>query len=200
MKMVRRHDCRLFLCDGKMEKYEPILKRLEKTAKQYTNIAPENGQFLSILIRVIQAQHVLEVGTSNGYSAIWIASALRQTGGQLITLESDCKRAAEAQAHLNEAGLADTVEIRVGDAIDEIPLCESTFDLVFLDAEKNEYLRYLQLVLPKIRSGGLVVADDTVTMRDEMLDYVEYVFNTPLLNSVDIPLDDGIILSYKTEV
>ncbi len=58
--------------------------------------------------------------------------------------------------------------------------------------------RYLELALPNIRLGGLVVADDTVTMRDEMLDYVEFVFNTPLLNSVDIPLDDGIILSYKT--
>jgi len=197
--MNRRHYCRLFLCDGKMEKYELILKRLGKTAKQYTNIAPENGQFLSILVRSIQAQHVLEVGTSNGYSAIWIASALNQTGGHLITLEYNRKRAAEAQAHLNEASLADIVEIRVGNAIDEIPKCEPTFDLVFLDAEKNEYLRYLELVLPMIRSGGLVVADDTVTMRDEMLDYVDFVFNTPLLNSVDIPLDDGIILSYKTD-
>ncbi len=199
MKMDRRHYCRLFLCDGKMEKYEPILKRLEKTAREYTNIAPENGQFLSILIRAIQAQHVLEVGTSNGYSAIWIASALKQAGGQLITLESDRKRAAEAQAHLNEAGLANIVEIRVGNAIEEIPRCEPTFDLVFLDAKKNEYLRYLELVLPKIRSGGIIVADDTVTMRNEMLDYVDFVFNTPLLNSVDIPLDDGIILSYKAE-
>ncbi len=197
MKMNRRHDCRLFLCEGKMEKYEPILERLEKTAKQYTNIAPENGQFLSILIRAIQAKYVLEVGTSNGYSAIWIASALKQTGGQLITLEVDHKRAAEAQAHFNEAGLTNIVEIRVGNAIDEIPKCEPPFGLVFLDAEKNEYLRYLELVLPKIRSGGIIVADDTVTMRNEMLDYVDFVFNTSLLNSVDIPLDDGIILSYK---
>ncbi len=175
------------------------MKRLEKTAKQYTNIAPENGQFLSILVRSIQAQHVLEVGTSNGYSSIWIASALKQTGGHLITLEYDRKRAAEAQAHLNETSFSDIVEIRVGNAIGEIPKCETTFDLVFLDAEKSEYLRDLELVLPKIRSGGLVVADDTVTMRDEMLDYVDFVFNTPLLNSVDIPLDDGIILSYKTD-
>ena len=70
-----------------MQQYQSVLKRLEKTAKQYTNIAPENGQFLSILIRSIKAQHVLEVGTSNGYSTIWIASALKDTGGKLITLE-----------------------------------------------------------------------------------------------------------------
>ncbi len=183
-----------------MEKYKTILKRLERTAKQYTNIAPENGQFLSILIRSIQAQSVLEVGTSNGYSAIWLAAALKETRGRLITLEYDPIRAEEAHTHLKEAGLEEIVEIRIGNAIDEIPKCDTTFDLVFLDAEKAEYLRYLELVLPNIRTGGLIVADDTVTMRNEMLDYVEFVFNTPLLNSVDIPLDDGIILSYKTKI
>jgi predicted O-methyltransferase YrrM len=181
-----------------MEKYESVLKRLEKTAKQYTNIAPENGQFLSILIRSIRAQNVLEVGTSNGYSTIWLAAALEETGGRLITLEFNPKRAEDAHTYINEAGLDEIVEIRVGNALDEIPKCDATFDLVFLDAQKDEYRRYLELALPNIRPGGLVVADDTVTMRDEMLDYVEFVFNTPLLNSVDIPLDDGIILSYKT--
>lgn len=183
-----------------IEKYKSVLKRLEKTAKQYTNIAPENGQFLSILIRSIQAQNVLEIGTSNGYSTIWLAAALKETGGKLITLEFDPKRATEAQAHLKEVQLDDIVEVRVGNALDEIPKCDAIFDLVFLDAEKGEYRRYLELALPNIRTGGLIVADDTVTMRAEMLDYVEFVFNTPLLNSVDIPLDDGIILSYRTEV
>ena len=182
-----------------MEQYGSVLKRLEKTAKQYTNIAPENGQFLSILIRAIRAQNVLEVGTSNGYSAIWLAASLKETGGRLITLEFDPARADAAEAHLREAGLDSIVEVRVGNALDEIPKCDATFDLVFLDAEKNEYRRYLELVLPDIRPGGLIVADDTVTMRAEMPDYVEFVFNTPLLHSVDIPLDDGIILSYKTE-
>ena len=180
-----------------MEKYESVLKRLEKTAKQYTNIAPENGQFLSILIQSIKAQNVLEVGTSNGYSTIWLAAALKQTGGKLITLEFDPKRAGKAQGHLREVGFDNIVEVRVGNALDEIPKCVATFDLVFLDAEKDEYRRYLELALPSVRSGGLIVADDTVTMRDEMPDYVEFVFNTPTLHSVDIPLDDGIILSYK---
>lgn len=182
-----------------MENYESVLKRLEKTAKRYTNIAPENGQFLSILIRSIQARNVLEVGTSNGYSTIWLAAALKETGGRLISLEFDRERAKEAQAHLQEVGLDGIVEVRVGNALDEIPKCDATFDLVFLDAEKNEYRRYLELALPNIRPGGLIVADDTVTMRDEMPDYIDFVFSTPLLHSVDIPLDDGIILSYRTE-
>ncbi len=142
---------------------------------------------------------MLEVGTSNGYSTIWLAAALKETGGRLITLEFDRKRAEEAQAHLQEVGLDSIVDVRIGNALDEIPKCDATFDLVFLDAEKNEYRRYLELALPNIRPGGLIVADDTVTMRDEMPDYVEFVFSTPLLHSVDIPLDDGIILSYKTE-
>ena len=182
-----------------MEQYESVLKRLERTAKEYTNIAPENGQFLSILIRSIRAQNVLEIGTSNGYSAIYLAAALKETGGKLITLEFDPARAAEAEAHLQEVGLNDIVDVRIGNALDEIPKCDAIFDLVFLDAEKNEYRRYLELALPNIRPGGLIVADDTVTMRDEMPDYVEFVFKTPQLHSVDIPLDDGIILSYKTE-
>ncbi len=182
-----------------MENYESVLKRLEKTAKRYTNIAPENGQFLSILIRSIQARNVLEVGTSNGYSTIWLAAALKETGGRLISLEFDRERVEEAQAHLQEVGLDDIVEVRIGNALDEIPKCDTTFDLVFLDAEKNEYRRYLELALPNIRPGGLIVADDTVTMRDEMPDYIDFVFSTPLLHSVDIPLDDGIILSYRIE-
>ena len=181
-----------------MEQYESVLKRLEKTAKEYTNIAPENGQLLAILIRSIRAKNVLEIGTSNGYSAIWLAAALKETGGRLITLEFDPGRAAEAKAHLQEIGLDHIVDVRIGNALDEIPKCDETFDLVFLDAEKNEYRRYLELALPNIRPGGLIVADDTVTMRDEMLDYIEFVFSTPQLHSVDIPLDDGIILSYKT--
>ncbi len=93
---------------------------MKKTAKQYTNIAPENGQFLSILIRSIHAQNVLEVGTSNGYSTIWLAAALEEIDGRLITLESNPKRAEEAQAHLIEAGLSRIVDIRVGNALDEI--------------------------------------------------------------------------------
>ncbi len=180
-----------------MQQYESVLKRLEKTATEYTNIAPENGQFLAILIRSIQAQNVLEIGTSNGYSAIYLAAALKETGGRLITLEFDPTRAAEAEAHLQEVGLDDIVDVRVGNALDEIPKCDAIFDLVFLDAEKNEYRRYLELALPNIRTGGLIVADDTVTMRDEMPDYIQFVFNTPQLHSVDIPLDDGITLSYK---
>lgn len=183
-----------------MQIYEQILKQLERTAKHYTNIAPENGKFLSILTRSIHAKYVLEVGTSNGYSAIWFAAALKETSGKLITLENDPIRAQEAQSNLNEAGLDDIVSIRVGNALDEISKCNVTFDLVFLDAEKGEYLQYLNLALPNIRPGGLIIADDTITMRDEMLDYVEFVFNTPLLDSADIPLDDGIILSYRTHV
>ncbi|RKU25263.1 methyltransferase [Candidatus Poribacteria bacterium] len=180
-----------------MDQYESILNRLEKTAIEYTNIAPENGQFISILIQSINAQNVLEVGTSNGYSTIWLAAALKLTGGQLITIEYDAKRAEEALSHLTEVGLDSIVNIRVGNALDEISKCQETFDLVFLDAQKDEYKKYLELVLPNIRVGGLIIADDTITMRDEMPDYIDYVFNTPTLNSVDIPLDDGIILSHK---
>ncbi len=180
-----------------MDQYESVLKRLEQTATEYTNIAPENGQFLSILIQSINAQNVLEVGTSNGYSTLWIAAALNLTGGQLITIEFDPKRAEEALSHLIEVGLDRIVDIRIGNALNEISKCDVSFDLVFLDAEKDEYKKYLELALPNIRIGGLIVADDTITMRNDMPDYIEYVFNSPILNSVDIPLDDGIILSHK---
>ena len=109
---------------------------MRKQQHSIRNIAPENGQFLSILIRSIRAQNVLEVGTSNGYSTIWLAAALKETGGGLITLEFNPKRAEEAQTHINEAGLNEIVEIRVGNALEEIPKCDATFDLVFLDAQK----------------------------------------------------------------
>lgn len=182
-----------------MDQYESVLKRLEKTATEYTNIASENGQFLSILIQSINAQNVLEVGTSNGYSTIWLAASLNLTGGKLVTIEFDPKRADEALSHLTEVGLDSIVNIQVGNALDEISKCQETFDLVFLDAQKNEYKKYLELALPNIRVGGLIIADDTMTMRDEMPDYIDFVFNTPILNSVDIPLDDGIILSHKIQ-
>ena len=182
-----------------MEQYQSVLKRLEQTAREFTNIAPENGTFLSILVQGIKAKSVLEVGTSNGYSAIWFGAVLKETGGKLTTIEIDPSRAEMAKANLNEAGLGDVVEVRLGDAVWEIQVCDSTFDFVFLDGEKGEYLSYLKAALPKIRKGGLIAADDTTLLRHEMRDYVDFVFNTPTLQSVDLPLDDGVILSYKRQ-
>jgi predicted O-methyltransferase YrrM len=180
-----------------MKQHETVLRRLEKTAKQFTNISSENGGFLSILIKSANTKSVLEVGTSNGYSAIWFAAALKETGGRLTTIEIDPKRAEMAEANLRDAGLDSLVEIRVGDALEEIARCDGVFDFVFIDAEKEEYLSYLKAALPKIRRGGLIAADDTILLRDHMRDYVDFVFNTPMLQSVDLPLDDGVILSYK---
>jgi len=165
--------------------------------RRMLNITPDTGRLLSIIVRATRATRILEVGTSNAYSTIWLADAARETGGRVTTLELLPGKVSLARENLRRAGLEDRVEIRQGQAGDTLPTLPGPFDLVFLDANRPEYLRYLELVLPKLVPGGLLVADNVVSHASELGEYLARVKSDPSLFSVTVPIGNGEEISLK---
>lgn len=125
-------------------------------------ISPDTGRLLQVLMRAVGARRVLEVGTLGGCSAIWMARALPEDG-RIVTLESVEAHAAFARVHLARAGVADRVEVRVGQALQALPALDGErFDLVFLDADKEPLPTYLEWALRLVRPGGAIVADNAL--------------------------------------
>jgi predicted O-methyltransferase YrrM len=122
------------------------------------NVPPEDGRLLRLLTEATGAKHVVEIGTSNGYSAIWFCLALRTTGGKLTTHEIDSERAALARENFRRAGVDHIVTLVEGDAHEEVTKLKEPIDIVFLDADKPGYPDYLNKILPLLRPGGLVIA------------------------------------------
>lgn len=122
------------------------------------NVSPEDGRLLRLLAEAVDAKNVVEVGTSNGYSAIWFCLALRKTGGKLTTHEIDPGRAALARENFKRAGVDHIVTLVEGDAHEEVTKLKGPLDIIFLDADKPGYLDYLNKLLPLVRPGGLIVA------------------------------------------
>jgi caffeoyl-CoA O-methyltransferase len=151
--------------------------------QRFFNVSPEDGRLLRVLTESIGARHVVEVGTSTGYSGVWIALALRGTGGRLTTFEIDPDRAAIARENFKRAGLQDLVTVVVGDAHVEVSKVTQTLDLVFLDADKEGYVHYLQQLEPRLRPGGLVVADN-MRMPPPDPRYVQAVTTDPRLETL----------------
>ena len=135
-------------------------------------IGPRKGQALADIVREIKPKRVLEVGTLIGYSAILMGKELGNDA-HLITVEIDANNANIAEENIRKAEIPPTVEVVVGDAIEVIPGLEGMFDLVFIDADKTEYLDYLRLIEDKLHKGSVIVADN-VEQAPSYLDYVRY--------------------------
>jgi predicted O-methyltransferase YrrM len=154
--------------DVELEKPPVPLDDLERNAlkiladieanQRYLNVPEHDGRLLRIMAQTMGAKHVVELGTSTGISGIWIGLALKTTGGKLTTYEIDAGRAAIARANFKRAGLADVITVVEGDAHEQIKKLKGTIDMVFLDADKEGYIDYLNKTLPLLRPGGLVVA------------------------------------------
>ena len=143
--------------DANEEKVLGILAEILKT-QRYRNVPVQDGRFLRITAASMNAQNVVEIGTSTGYSGIWFGLALQQTGGKLTTYEIDAKRAATARANFKRAGMSDIITLVEGDAHEEVKKLSKPIDILFLDADKEGYIDYLNKLLPLVRKGGLVIA------------------------------------------
>jgi len=165
--------------------------------RRMLNITPDTGRLLWIMIRTAGSSRILEVGTSNAFSTIWLADAARETGGRVTTLEMNPSKIALARENLTKAGLADRVEIMEGPATTTLRDLPGPFDFVFLDADRPSYLTYLELVVPKIVPGGLLVADNVVSHASELQDYLARVKSHPALFSVTVPVGNGEEISFK---
>jgi len=159
--------------------------------RRMLNITPDTGRLLWILLRTTGATRILEVGTSNAFSTIWLADAARATGGRVTTLELDPGKIELARANLAAAGLGDVVDVVAGRAEESLTRLPGPFDLVFLDADRPSYLAYLELVVPRLRVGGLLVADNVTSHAAELEDYLRRVKSHPQLLSVTVPVGNG---------
>lgn len=185
---------------GKDEGEKKILKVLDELApqrRQFQNVPPEDGRFLRVLAEAIGAKHVVEIGTSNGVSALWWCLALRKTGGRLTTFEIDPKRAALARENFRRAGVEGIVTLVEGDAHQEVAKLKGPIDIVFLDADKAGYVDYLQKLLPLLRPGGLILAHN-MNPRQADPHYVQAITTHPDLETVIVnPQAAGISLTLK---
>ncbi len=175
-----------------------VLDDIYQTQRRGSMSVPlEDGRILRMLTEALGAKHVVEIGTSVGYSGVWFCLALRQTGGKLTTFEIDAGRAAMARANFKRAGVDGIATIVEGDAHERVKELKEPIDLLFLDADKEGYLDYLNKLLPLVRPGGLVVAHN---MTQRMADprYVKAITTNPDLETTFINMEDsGIGVSLK---
>lgn len=171
--------------------------RETERARRLLNITPETGRFLAILIRATGARQILEIGTSNGYSTVWLTWAAMATGGQVTTIERAVNKIAMARANLAQAHLADRVTVVQGDAHEVLAGLTGSFDFVFLDADRPNYLAYLDLLLPRLRPGGLLVTDNAVSHARELQEFLQRLKRDPTLDTVTVPVGNGEEVTYK---
>lgn len=177
-----------------------LLTELEQFARENDrmwNIPPETGRFLYNIACAVGAKNIVEVGMSNGYSGLWFASALEKTEGRLTTLEADPWKVELATANFERAGVRHLVDIHHGDALETISGLKGPFDLAFIDASKEQYLKYLKALLPKIAPGSLIFADNAISHQAEMQDYLDFVVASDELDSVLVPIGTGLMMSRK---
>ncbi len=178
---------------------DQLLRELEALRGRFSNVPRTDGQFLNMLVKISRSRRVLEVGTSNGYSAIWICMALEETDGHLTTIEIDPERVKLAKENLKRAGLDHRVTFLEGDAHKVVPTLEGPFDFVFLDADKGREHDYFGYLYPKkLLPGALILVHNAIRMGRAMQRYLDMINAHPEFDTlmVSTTLDDGFAVSY----
>jgi caffeoyl-CoA O-methyltransferase len=180
--------------DGAIQAY---LDQIHSVERQW-NVSRVDGEYLHDFIVRHGLRRGVEVGTSNGYSAIWMGMALRRIGGRLITIEIDRNLVAQARRNVAHVGLAEVIEVRQGDALEVLRGLQGPFDFVFLDAQKLDYDLYFHLIYPQVAPGGYVLAHDVISHAQEMPEFLALVRDSPGLETVvDQAGGNGISVSRK---
>jgi predicted O-methyltransferase YrrM len=155
-------------------------------------VAPTTGRFLFSFVAPQTDCEVLEIGGSRGYSSIWLGAGVRHLGGRVLSLEKDPAKAEAWRRNIADAGLDDWVELVEGDAFESLQSIDDVFDVVFLDAEKDDYDALFTLAREKLEAGAVVVADNVLSHQETLGAYSEARQNDPALSSVTVPLDRGL--------
>jgi predicted O-methyltransferase YrrM len=164
----------------------------ERRARQ---VARTTGQFLFAFVAPQTDCEVLELGGSRGYSSIWLAAGVRNLGGRVLSLESDPAKVEVWRANVEEAGLDDWADLIEGDAFETLPPIDDVFDVIFLDAEKEQYERLFAEARGKLEPGAVVIADNVLSHQGTLGAYSQARQADPTLESVTLPLDRGLELS-----
>ncbi len=165
------------------------------------NTAPGDAMFLRILVESGRYKRGIEVGSASGFGAINMGIAFERNGGHLFTLDIDPDMIRATREHVKNMGLDNTVTAVEGDALKTIPSLQGEFDFIFIDALKQDYLKYLQAALPKLKPNALIVADNVIQSARQMRDFLEFVqnekeFDTVIIRS-SMEKNDGMSVSYK---
>jgi predicted O-methyltransferase YrrM len=158
-------------------------------------VARTTGQFLFALVAPQWDCEVLEIGGSRGYSSIWLGAGVRHLGGRVLSLEADPAKCEAWRRNVADAGLEEWLELVEGDAFEALPQIQDVFDIVFIDAEKDDYEALFQLTRDKVEAGALFVADNVLSHADTLAAYSAARQADPTLESVTVPLDRGLELS-----
>jgi predicted O-methyltransferase YrrM len=163
------------------------------------NVEPETAELLGVLVRALGARRVLEIGTSNGYSTIWLADAVLETGGAVVSLEIEPERTRQALANLTRAGVKGAADLRVQDAAAALAdLADAAWDLVFLDAERPAYTAYWPDLLRILAPRGLLVVDNALSHARELVDFSELVYGADGVTSTLLTVGAGVLLAVKS--
>lgn len=161
-------------------------------------IGEDTGRLLNILVKASRARSILEIGTSFGYSTLWLAEAARAVGGRVVTLELAPQKVAFARERMRAAGLIDWIDFRVGDALASLASLDMKFDFVLLDPWKELYVPCLELFYPRLNPGALIAADNMLLpeySRPDAAKYIAAVRSLPGIESVTVPVGSGVELS-----
>lgn len=188
---------------GLLEELESFGEHNDETVKERSakmlNITPDTGAFLSVLVRSMAARKVLEIGTSNGYSTVWLASAASAVGGRVTTLDVNEHKTRLAARNLERAGLAGVVELRTGDAgafLAQGPA--EQWDLIFLDADRKPYTSWWPDLWRGLRPHGVLVVDNAISHANEMEPLVERIQAEARASHVLVPVGKGELMVLKS--
>ena len=165
------------------------------SAVRSRQVARSTGQFLFSFVAPQTDCEVLELGGSRGYSTIWLAAGVRYLGGRVLSLEADPAKVEAWRVNVEEAGLDEVAELVPGDAFETLPQVDDVFDVVFLDAEKEQYESLFELARPKLEPGAVVIADNVLSHEDVLGAYSRARQADSTLESVTVPLDRGLEIS-----
>ena len=159
------------------------------------NLEPDTAALLALQVRATGARKLLELGTSNGYSTIWLADAVRDNEGRLLTIELDPQRSGQAAANLGRAGLRPWVDLLVQDAADALRQSgDAEWDMIFLDAERRYYVSYWPELLRVLKPGGLLVVDNVISHADELAEFRALVTAEQQVSEAVAPTGAGALL------
>jgi predicted O-methyltransferase YrrM len=176
---------------------EDVAERAEGVPREQRarQVARTTGQFLFAFVAPQTDCEVLEIGGSRGYSTIWLAAGARYLGGRVLSLEADPAKCEAWRRNVAEAGLEDWAELVEGDAFETLPQIDDVFDVIFLDAEKEDYERLFALARGELEPGAVVIADNVLSHAETLGAYSKARQADPTLESVTVPLDRGLELS-----
>jgi caffeoyl-CoA O-methyltransferase len=167
--------------DDKEKKIIDVLTEIAASQRGMLNVPMDDGRLLRLLAEATGAKHVVEIGTSNGYSSLWLLLALRTTGGKLTTFEIDPDKVKLATANFKKAGMEKLVTIIEGDAHNEVAKVKEPIDMLFIDADKEGYLDYMNKLLPLVRPGGIIISHNWDAMDQ---DYIDRLTKSPDLETL----------------